>query len=88
MSPLKKENNKWWICLRTEKSCIGAVTEDGSTDAVPQFLYGQYLIFGAFGSYIYVLDLSFLWEREPAKDYKTLVSLEPATMNKGLTVPK
>ena len=25
-------------------------TEDGSTDAVPQILYGQYLILGGFGS--------------------------------------
>jgi hypothetical protein len=28
-------------------------TEDGSTDALPQILYGQYLIFGAFGSYMF-----------------------------------
>ena len=51
-------------------------TEDGSVNAVPQILYSQYLILGAFGSCIYVLDLktqSFLLEREPAKDYKTLV---------------
>ena len=27
-------------------------TEDGSVNAVPQILYGQYLILGAFGSYM------------------------------------
>ena len=26
------------------------ITEDGSTDVVPQILYGQYLILGVFGS--------------------------------------
>ena len=32
---------------------ISAVTEDGSVNAVPQILYGQYLILGAFGSYMF-----------------------------------
>ena len=31
----------------------GKITEDGSKEAVPQILYGQYLILGAFGSYIF-----------------------------------
>ena len=29
---------------------LAMLTEDGSTDAVPQILYGQYLILGGFGS--------------------------------------
>ena len=32
-------------------------TEDGSLKVLLQILYGQYLILGAFGSYIHVLDL-------------------------------
>ena len=33
--------------------CIRSITEDGSVNAVPQILYGQYLILGAFGSYMF-----------------------------------
>ena len=29
------------------------ITEDRSVNAVPQILYGQYLILGAFGSYTF-----------------------------------
>ena len=29
------------------------VTEDGSTDTVPRIFYGQYLILGVFGSYMF-----------------------------------
>ena len=32
-------------------------TKDGSVNAVPQILCSQYLILGAFGSLVYVLDL-------------------------------
>ena len=32
---------------------LDASTEDGSVNAVPQILYDQYLILGAFGSYMF-----------------------------------
>jgi hypothetical protein len=39
------------IYIRTVRPCPNvSATEDGSTDAVPQILYGQYLILGGFGS--------------------------------------
>jgi hypothetical protein len=36
---------------------ISDATEDGNVKALLQILYDQYLILGALGSYIYVLDL-------------------------------
>ena len=32
---------------------IGNFTKDGSVDAVPRIFYGQYLILGAFGSFMF-----------------------------------
>ena len=32
---------------------MARATEDGSMDSVPQILYGQYLILGVFGSYMF-----------------------------------
>ena len=51
-----------WILLPVHHNFLGseglqgtdieAFTEDRSVNAVPQILYGQYLILGAFGSYM------------------------------------
>ena len=36
-----------------EQSKLFIGTKDGSVNALPQILYGQYLILGAFGSYMF-----------------------------------
>jgi hypothetical protein len=38
---------------RTLFTTIHILTEDGSTEALLQILYGQYLILGVFGSYMF-----------------------------------
>ena len=81
----------WWSTFISK--CCGAqsflncfliwwdtVTEDGSTDTVPQILYGQYLILGGFGSCIFQTKKSKFFCR---KDNQLLFP-----MDKGLTVPK
>ena len=47
--PLSHTNQDTNMILET----IVCDTEDGSMDAVPQILYGQYLILGVFGSYMF-----------------------------------
>ena len=44
-----QSSNKKYIVMNLQSSVV-STTEDGSTDAVPQILYGQYLILGGFGS--------------------------------------
>ena len=39
--------------FHTEQSKLFIGTKDGSVNALPQILYGQYLILGAFGSYMF-----------------------------------
>ena len=39
--------------LRLSQRFYIQTTEDGSVNAVPQILYGQYLILEAFGSYMF-----------------------------------
>ena len=55
------------------------LTEDGSTEALLQILYGQYLILGVFGSYVLDQETKvFCWKKN---------QLHFPT-DKGLTVPK
>ena len=56
-------------------------TEDGSVKTLLQILHGQYLILGAVGSYVYVLDLK-------AKFFCKIENKLHFPTDKGLTVPK
>ena len=39
--------------LQEHAYLIHITTEDGTMDTVPQIIYGQYLILGVFGSYVF-----------------------------------
>ena len=42
-----------WTSHASLTFSMTAYTEDGSMNAVPQILYGQYLILGVFGTYMF-----------------------------------